>query len=213
MPSSRPPMSKEHAPAVLPASSTARALKAAHGSSSSLRVENTSTPLRSKARANVGAPPRRKSAATVIVMAPAARSALLMLMARWCRNAETVLISRCGFLGAVLLHFDLKLSRPGAQKSLEAGDDAAPCSPSISALAIIEVMRGDRVSRLLGVLRRFEVDGPDGRRTRQRRPQIAEVEGKRCRIVGLCVAHDLVDDRLVIGLGDQPARALGALVG
>jgi hypothetical protein len=62
LPAGSPPMSKEHAPAVLTASYAARALKVAHGSSLSLSVESKSAPLRSKARANVGSPPRRKSA-------------------------------------------------------------------------------------------------------------------------------------------------------
>jgi hypothetical protein len=56
-------MSSEAAPATRPASAPARALKALQGSFSSLSAVNTSAPLRSNARANVGAPPRKKSAA------------------------------------------------------------------------------------------------------------------------------------------------------
>ena len=200
MPSSRPPMSKEHAPGVLPASSNARALKAAHGSSSSLCVENTSAPLRSNARANVGAPPRRKSAATVIVIAPAARSALLMLMARCCRNAETVLISRLRLLRRGASPPRSQAQPPWRLRRPRDRRDAAPVFTVDLGPGDHRGNAGDGVSRLLGVLWRFEVDRPDGCRARHRRTQIAEIDLQRMGVVGLRIAHDLVNNCLVVGL-------------
>jgi hypothetical protein len=41
---------------------------------------------------------------------------------------------------------------------------------------------------------------------------MAEIEAKRLWLVGLRLLDHLVDDLLVVGLGDQPAGALGALV-
>jgi hypothetical protein len=40
---------------------------------------------------------------------------------------------------------------------------------------------------------------------------MAEVEAKRRRIVGFRVFDNLADDRLVVGLGDQPTRTLSAV--
>ena len=69
-------MSREHAPATLPASTTARALKAAQPSPWALWTVPTMDPRRSNVRASVGSPPCRKSAATVTTMssAPAVRA-------------------------------------------------------------------------------------------------------------------------------------------
>ena len=71
----------------------------------------------------------------------------------------------------------------------------------------------DSSSGLLDRLRRHVVDRLyEGFGARCRWPQKAEIKSKRRRVVGLRVLNHLVDDRLVVGFGDQPARAFGAPV-
>jgi hypothetical protein len=62
-------MARERAPAILAVSPLARSRKAFQGSAGPLCVDHSRTPLRSKARANVGSPPCMKSIA-VVVMTP-----------------------------------------------------------------------------------------------------------------------------------------------
>ena len=138
-PSGRPPMSREHAPATLPASSVVRPEGRPRLSLEPLRGEY-GAPFRSNARANVGSPPCRKSAATSVEIEPTRRSARLSVDGALRLNADATLMRKRSSSARC---FSTSASSSAALAPKNASRPATtrlPCSPSISALAIIDVI-------------------------------------------------------------------------